>query len=1050
MQKKWIGALVLLLCFSILVKAQRTQIYDANQEQMRMIESLYQNSRYVAVKRQSERLMAAIFPPSELKEDQDVYRRAKYYRALSTAQLRQKDADHQLLAFIEEYPDALEVNEVKFFLGQFYFISKKYKEVIPVLSSLDASLLALDQSAKARYYLGYSYFTRDMFKEAKQAFEQISGLKNEYHYPANYYLGVIAYQEGEGEAALAYFDKLRESANYARIIPYYITKLQFELGRYDALLAYALPLSANKEVKQLAAINYLIAQAYFKKGEFVKAIPYLKRYQEQGGQLVSEDYYQLGYAAYVGRDYKEAVKYLSKAASRTDSVGQSATFMLGDSYLRLGLKEQALSSFYAASRLNVDVDIQEMAAFNHAKLGYELNIHPQSLTWLKDFLANYPTSKFGDEAKELLGNLLLSTKNFKEAVEVIEAIAARNLTINRSYQKVAYYRGVEVFNQGVYQEAVKNFDKSLSQSIDKNITAKALYWKAEALYRLGDLAGAIADYQRFIQAYPVTDGFEAENTLFAAHYGLGYAYFKRQEYVLAITQFEAGLKDLQKQPAKVQNQAFAQSAYGDMLLRLADAYFAISTYTEALRHYQAVMAKNLTGADYANYQEAILFGLLKQKDKKVSALLQFQKRFPGSLYLDNAILELANTYFLDDNYQQALKQIETLSEKRPNSLLLKKAILVKGLVYYNQEQYQAALDAYKAVIAQYPKTQEARDALVGVKNVCIQLNKVDEYLAFAATVPSATVTLSEEDSITFQAAELAYNQNDCDNGIASLTRYINRFPDGYFVVSARFLRADCYGRKGDTTLMLQDLVFVADQPRSLYSERVYARLAKLYSTKRDTAQAVKYFGLLEQNSDSRWNYLDAIQGLMRAYFGQSEKALAKAYAEKIKQFEHADEQAKLEADLVLAQLQLQDGQLSEALLAFTAIYEQNKGEYGAAAKYYLAEIQYKRADYALAQQTIFELVDKIPYYDTWIGKAFLLLAETYVALEEDFQAIATLQSIVDNRAADAITLQAQRRLDELKARQVKGRSTAPGAMNPEGGEGDAPNTNDPQPEGGDQ
>lgn len=1021
--QKIIWAGIILVFFQLGTSfGQRTQIFNEPQAKLDQARKLYEQERFVAAKRQYEQVLSLVFPPDESKEQQEMYREARFYRALSTAQMRQKDADFQLLSFIEDFPEALEVSEAKFFLGQYYFISKKYKEVIPVLSALDASLLKIDQSAKARYYLGYSYFTREQFDLAKKELEQISSLKNEYHYPANYYLGVMAYQDGQLESALTYFVKLRDSKNYGRVIPYYIAKVQFEMGQFDALLADALPLSSNKEVKQLANLNYLIAQAYFKKNDFVKAIPYLKRYQEQGGQLVSEDYYQLGYAAYVGRDYREAITNLSKAASRNDSIGQSATFILGDAYLKLGQKEQALTSFYAASRLDKDKEIQETAAFNHAKLGYELNIHPQSLTWLKDFLANYPSSRYADEAREHLGNLLLSTKNFKEAVEVIDNIKVKNLTINKSYQKVAYYRGVELFNQGVFLESLRMFDKSLSQPIDKNFTAMALFWRAESNYRLNDLKNAIADFQRFIQAFSVTSGLEAENSLAAANYGLGYSYFKQTEYLLAISHFETALKEIEQSDKKTQNHQFIQAIFPDVLIRLGDAHFAIKAYPQSLSYYQQLVSRMLPGADYANYQEAILLGLTNQREKKIQSLQGFQKRFPGSLYLDNAMLELANTHFLAGNEEAALRQVDSMVLRRPNSLLLKNALLIKGLILYNQEKYPKALEAYKTVVGNYPKTQESRDALAGIKNIYIQLNDVDGYLAYAATVPSAGVSLSEQDSITFQAAELVYNQNNCEKAVTELTRYLNRFPDGFFAVNARFLRADCYSRNQQQALMLEDLRFIADQPRNLYSERTYARLAADAVKSGNSADVIKYFSLLEQNSDSRWNLLDAYQGLMRAHFAAGNAELARNYAFKVKQFEFSDEAGKNEADLILGQLQLLEGNLSEALLTFTKVYELTKSETGAAAKYFIADIQFKRKEFVPAQNTVFELIDKIPYYDLWIGKAFLLLAETYVELGEDFQAIATLQSIVDNRTEDAITQQARLRLNELKARQVSNRS----------------------------
>ncbi|MFN3528934.1 MAG: tetratricopeptide repeat protein [Bacteroidia bacterium] len=1028
-------AISIILLSSLSLYAQRTQKYNQPEADLAAAVRLYEQERYVAAKKQFEKVIERIFPPSELEEEQRIYREARFYKAISTAQLRQKDADLQLLAFIENYPEALEVSEAKFFLGQFYFISKKYREVIPVLASLDASLLSLQQAAAAHYYLGYSYFTKNQHKEAKRELEQISGLKNEYHYPANYYLGLIAYEAGDGEEALQYFYKLKESANYARIIPYYISKLLFELNRYDEMLAYALPLSANKEIKQLANINYLIAQAYFRKSEFVKAIPYLKRYQEQGGQLVSEDYYQLGYAAYIAKEYKEAVRNLSKTASRTDSVGQSATFILGDCYLRLGQKEQALSSFYAASRLSYDLEIQETAAFNHAKLGYELNIHPQSLSWLKDFVTSYPRSKYADEAREHLGNLLLSTKNFREAVEVIEGISGRNLTINRSYQKVAYFRGVELFNQGIFHEAVKFFDKSLSQPIDKTIAAQSHFWKAESLYRLNNLRAATTEFQKFVQAYPVTSGLEPENSIVAAHYGLGYCYFKQQEYLLAVSHFEKAYQGILNGDKDIQYHQFIQNIYGDVLLRLGDAHFALNAYQDAVNYYQLVVDRKLSGGDYANFQQAILLGLLNQREKKVASLQALISQYPTSLYLDNAILELANNYFINLEYAKALGMIDTLERKRPNSLLLKNALLVKGLVYYNQEQFDQALLAYKRVITDYPKTQESRDALAGIKNIYIQRNEVETFLQFAATVPSASVTLSEADSITFQAAELVYNQNECGKAIAELTKYINKFPDGFFAVNARFLRADCYGREDRTELMLQDLRFVADQARNLYSERTYARLAKHYFGRKDYAEAISYYLKLESNSDSRWNVLDAYQGLMRSYFAVEQWEQAGVYANKLLDFEHTGESLRFDARLVLARLLLQNNQLSDAFVAFTSLYEQTKSETGAAAKYFIAEIQFKRQEFVPCQNTIFELVDKIPYYDYWIGRAFLLLAETYVALDEDFQAIATLQSIIENRAADEITAQARQRLEELRARQVAKRSPQPKQSPPDDGGG---------------
>ncbi len=246
---------------------------------------------------------------------------------------------------------------------------------------------------------------------------------------------------------------------------------------------------------------------------------------------------------------------------------------------------------------------------------------------------------------------------------------------------------------------------------------------------------------------------------------------------------------------------------------------------------------------------------------------------------------------------------------------------------------------------------------------------------------------------------------------------------------------------------MQDLIFVADQSRNMYSERTFARLSKYYFDRKEYGNAITYYSKLLQNSDSRWNVLDANQGLMRSYFALNQLADARIYAQSVSSYEHSSETAIWEAKLILARIQLAENELSDALVAFTSIYEQTKSEPGAAAKYFIADIQFRRNEFVPSQNTIFELIDKIPYYDEWIGRAFLLLAETYVALEEDFQAIATLQSIVDNRPVDAISNQARARLAELQARQVKKRSPNIAPNNSTQPDGGGEGANEPEGSG---
>jgi len=60
------------------------------------------------------------------------------------------------------------------------------------------------------------------------------------------------------------------------------------------------------------------------------------------------------------------------------------------------------------------------------------------------------------------------------------------------------------------------------------------------------------------------------------------------------------------------------------------------------------------------------------------------------------------------------------------------------------------------------------------------------------------------------------------------------------------------------------------------------------------------------------------------------------------------------------------------------------------------------------------LVKDLPNYDYWVTKTFILLADNYVALKDNFQAKATLQSIIENyKGDDDILPTAKQKLDQL-------------------------------------
>jgi hypothetical protein len=64
------------------------------------------------------------------------------------------------------------------------------------------------------------------------------------------------------------------------------------------------------------------------------------------------------------------------------------------------------------------------------------------------------------------------------------------------------------------------------------------------------------------------------------------------------------------------------------------------------------------------------------------------------------------------------------------------------------------------------------------------------------------------------------------------------------------------------------------------------------------------------------------------------------------------------------------------------------------------------------------LINNLPSFDYWVAKSFILLADNYLALKDEFQAKSTLQSVLDNYTGDDDILPtAKEKLDALNKKK---------------------------------
>ncbi|MBT9145773.1 MAG: Cell division coordinator CpoB [candidate division WS2 bacterium] len=239
-------------------------------------------------------------------------------------------------------------------------------------------------------------------------------------------------------------------------------------------------------------------------------------------------------------------------------------------------------------------------------------------------------------------------------------------------------------------------------------------------------------------------------------------------------------------------------------------------------------------------------GLLNSNNEKIQVLATLVREFPNSTYIPDALYELGNTYLAKNATEQAKVPYKRIIDQYPTSSVHRRALLQVGLIYFNLNRNTEALDYYKKAVSQYPGTSEARSALAGIRNIYVELNDVDAYLAYAKTLGDfANVTISEQDSLTYIAAENIYMSGNCQSAKEHFRRYIEQFPTGSFILNAHFYKADCHYKLNELHEALISFNFVIDRPKNMFTEQALLSAGEINFRLGNYAAALDNFNKLE-------------------------------------------------------------------------------------------------------------------------------------------------------------------------------------------------------------
>ncbi len=998
-------AIALVFCLSgLFAHAQSTSWLTVNQAYRSGID-LYDKGKFAAAAEAFRRVEDVREFASDGTGNRDqlslLKENAEFYGAVCALELENEDAERLFLRFIERHPVSANTHSAYFQMGRYYFRQKNYPKTIDWFKKIDSKNLTVKESSEYRFKLGYSYFVAKDYVSAEPLFAGLKDHKDQYTEPSVYYYAYINYLSGDYKSALTEFERLKGSKTYEKSYPYYISALYFLDKRYLDVINYTVPALQTIDEQYKPEMNRIVGASYFARSDFKNAALYYQRFQEkdQGKTQNNQDNYQIGYTAYKMGNYAKAISELEKM-NLADAYYQNGMVTLGDAFLKSGNKQGARNAFFRASKLSFDPDLQEEGLFNYAKLSFELEFHPVALDAVQLFLKTYPRSAKINDAKILQAEVLLSTKNYKDAVSVLESIPNKNAEAKLAYQKVTYFRGLEFYNERAFENSISLFMRSVAAAPDRELEALATYWLAEAMFEVRKYKESVVQFEKFL-ALPAAKSTSVYNY---ANYALGYSAFQADNYSKAANYFDRFLRGNEKD----------NNTVVDATLRLADSYFVLKAYEAAMAQYNKIIAWGAAGQDYALFQRGMIQGLQGDNDTKIATLSSLLQQFPSSNYGDDAGFEIANTYFIKGDGERARTDLTALIDKYPRSSYVPRALSTIGLVLYNKDDDAGALAIFDRVVKEYPTSDEAQPALASIQNIYLEKGDAAGYLTYRNSTPIGNLSTSDQDNIMFVAANNLYLRGEYQGAYEAVNAYFDKFKKPIQEKHAKFIRAESLVKLNRPDEAIPDYTFILNDWTSDYTERALISIVNLFLKQKKYNEAVVYLKKLELTTEYKANYGFAINNLIEAYNNMGMPDDVLKYVTIIDKFEKSSKEEKNRAMLYGGKAYLLKGDTTVALRQFSEVVSQSQTISAAEAKYNIALLQFQRKDYKAAQKTAEDLTKQMASYDYWVVKSYLLMADISIAQKDTFTAKSTLQSIIDNyKGDDDILPSARQKLDML-------------------------------------
>ena len=937
---------------------------------------------------------------------------AHYMLATIAYELRLPQATDALQGHLDTYPTTPHRSRTLALMATLSYLDGDYEGALSLYIQASLESLAADERDDMTYRMALCYLHTGDLQQAAVWLQTLRDVSPRYRADCTYHLAYVRYTQGQMDQALEGFLSLADDATYAPLVPGYIAEIHLVQGRYSEARQVANDyLARYPEGAEVAEMHRTLGTVSYQEADYLNAMQELQQYvdQQTEPQPRRDALYRLGLAQYACGVMTQVPQTLAPVTQGEDALAQNAWLHTGLAYLQMGDMNRARMTLGQAAASDADMAVKEQAAYDYALCLHatDYSAFGQGVTAFETFLNTFPSSPYADRASTYLVEVYMNTRSYEAALQSMDRIAQPSDAILEARQQVLLQLGIQAYTNTQWEQAADYLTQSLALGrFNAQTQAQAYYWRGETYYRMDQMDRADAD----LGALLARQADASREQVALAHYTRAYIDFNAGRYSAALAHLRDYLGVADATPREV---------LADAYCRMADCYLHDRQWDQATLYYTRAEDLHAGSGDYACYQRALVAGLQKDYATQVRLSDRLINDYPDSPYAVNALYEKGRAYVQTGQNAQAISTYRQLMTSYPESAVCRKAAAETGLLYYQQGDYDQAIAAYREVLTRYPGSDEARAATADLKSLYVETNRVDQLPALMASLPGAMAfEPSEQDSLTFAAAERVYMRQDLTEARQSLERYIQTFPQGAYTLEARHYLCLIAHQQGDDDALLTQTTALLEWPDSPYAPEALSLRAALYMSRQDPAAAQADYRRLVARAPSEDLRLEASMGCLRCAVALEDRPETIRTATALLAETKATADQCTEARYARAKAYLAESAADKALDDLRTLAQDTRTPQGAEAKYLVAQYLHDTGQDDQAESEAMDFIDRSTPHAYWLARSFILLADIYLAQGKTLEAREYLLSLRQNyQADDDIDSMIAQRLDAVNSEQ---------------------------------